>query len=513
MKLLLNIGRSIVGIAALTIACNSKTYDLYGTTFYAARSVSVNTARQLVGFCQLENYANPCFEGTLFVTPEYTQSFRSPRIAEYYYNTNTLRITGSKVAHRDQFDFLADYFGLSQNFEGTVFMAPQIQNAFVEFDVYFSYCNWFFRMFAPICWTRWNYAMCECSSTEPTLFPAGYMAAEVVRPPVNSYIDAMRGHISYGDVITGMTENFINGPRTDKGLADLRCLFGYHLRRDEWAYLGLSLVVAAPTGTNITGRYFFEPVLGNGHHWELGIGFDGRGLAWEADGIHTLSFYGSLRATTLIKNHQWRSFDFCKNGIASRYLLLKEFDESGIYNGHLIPAVNVTTLPCTVWSAAQFDAAVMLGYLSCGFEIDFGYNAWIRTREHLCLRGNIAQNRYGIKGIQHVTTPSGSPDNSTQSCATIFGDNYADRQTLADNSPVFISTRDINICSGAARSALTQKFFANIGYRASKYCAVDPYVSIGGEVEFEGLAPWRCRQADDNSVAQWGIWIKGGMFY
>lgn len=501
---------------AVLLVCVSKytdAYELYGSSFYAARSQSVNLARHLVGYCQFENFANKGFETALFVTPEYSQSFRSPRVAEYYYNSNVIALSGSKVAHRNQFDFLADNFGLPQNYEGTVRMDPVIYNALAEFDLYLCYRNWFFHMFAPVAWTKWNYAMCECATTSNEQFPAGYMAAQAVRPAVNSYIGAMRGYISYGDVVTGMTEGLINGPRSAHGLADLRFLLGYHIRRDERAYLGLSLVCAAPTGTTARSAYFFEPVIGNGHHWELGVGFDGRALAWEAAGEHTLSFYGSIRATTMFKNHQYRSFDFCKNGFASRFLLLKEFNDAGVYAGRLVPAINVTTLPCSVWSVAQFDIALMLGYLSRGLEIDFGYNAWIRTEEHVRIKGEIPAHRYGIKGVQNVTTSTGAPDNKTQSCATIYGNNYDDRDLLADQSPVFISINDLNVCSGAARSAFTQKFFGNVGYTWHKYCYIDPYMSIGGEVEFEGLAPVRRRQANNNSVAQWGVWLKGGMFY
>jgi hypothetical protein len=276
------------------------------------------------------------------------------------------------------------------------------------------------------------------------------------------------------------------------------------------------MICAAPTGSHISAINFFEPIVGNGHHWEFGLGFDGRVLAWEYAGKHTLSLYGTIHATHLFKSHQCRAFDFCNNGFASRYLLLKEFDASGQYDGNLVPASSVTTLPCSVWSAAQFDIVAMLGYLSCGLEVDFGYNAWIRTREHVTICSTIPENRYGIKGIQNVTTMLLTPNNQTQSTATIHGNALTPEEQAATadpNSPVFIRTQDLDAHSGAATSAFSQKFFAHVGYTWIQYCRVQPYLGLGGEVEFEGIAPEHYRQANHNTVAQWGIWLKGGAVF
>ena len=309
-------------------------------------------------------------------------------------------------------------------------------------------------------------------------FPAMYMAVDPVAEPFDTFTRAICGHKGYGDVTNGLIESVICGPRSVSGLADLRGFFGIHFLRDECYYVGLSLIAAAPTGSHITGTYFFEPVVGNSRHWECGLGFDGRVLAWEADGTSSLSLYGSIRATHMFRTCHRRAFDFCANGFASRYLLLKEFDEDRQYTGTLLPASTVTTQPCQVWVGGQFDIVAMLGYLSCGLEIDFGYNAWIRTREHVTICGEIARNRYGIKGIQNVVDELGNPDNLTQSRATIFG-SYLDPETqvaTADpDSPVFISTDDLDPKSAASTAAFTHKFFGHVGYTWDEFCHVSPY--------------------------------------
>jgi len=39
---------------------------------------------------------------------------------------------------------------------------------------------------------------------------------------------------------------------------------------------------------------------------------------------------------------------------------------------------------------------------------------------------------------------------------------------------------------------------------------VQPFVGLGGEVEFESLRPRSAIRANQNSVSQYGIWVKGG---
>lgn len=510
--------RTILSLSSFGISLSVNAYELAGSSFYAARSQSVNAARELVGFCQFLNRPHCGFEGMLLATPAYESSFKSPRIAEYFFNSPEIRISGSHVTNRGSNDILADYFGLSPLFESNVVMNPSIKSAFVDFEAYLSYNRWYLRICAPACRSRWNYQLNECIANNGATekFPAQYMAQESVREPVTSFTDAICGHHLWGDVESGLTQSIICGPQCTTGLADLRMFFGCHIKRNERYYVGLNIIGAAPTGTASKGRFFFEPIVGNGRHWELGVGLEGRVLAWEAAGTHTISFYGTIHATHLFRSRQRRSFDFCKNGFASRYLLLKEFDDNGNYTGKLVPASTITTLPCHTWAAAQFDIVAMLGYLCSGLEIDFGYNAWIRTREHIKICGSITPDHYGIKGIQNVTDAQGMPDNTTQSKATIYGNELTEEEqikTADPNGPVFIKTTDLDPRSAASTSAFTHKLFAHIGYAWSKYCRVNPYLGFGGEVEFEGIAPEQNRQANHNTVAQWGIWLKGGAMF
>ena len=75
----------------------------------------------------------------------------------------------------------------------------------------------------------------------------------------------------------------------------------------------------------------------------LGLGVSGHLILWEQDTNHSLAIYLEGNATHLFKNSQHRSFDFCKNGLLSRYMLLKELDDSLMYTGNLINGINLIT--------------------------------------------------------------------------------------------------------------------------------------------------------------------------
>ncbi len=513
--------RLYVALALIASCTCSKVcaYELAGRSFYQPRSPATNAARGLVGFCNLFYHPEPpnsCWRNSLLATAAYDQSFQRYRVATYYFNNDRLSITGSQYPDREEEDILADYFGLSPAFASKVRMCPSIRTFYFDVDGAVGYRHFFARLQIPAVWTQWHFRLNEerLESGAETPFPADYMATPTITAPVTSFPCAMTGDFLFGQMQTEWTSGKICGSRSSGGMSDVRLTLGGHLFDNEDYDIYLSFLAIAPTSDHSRSTFFFEPIRGNGRHTEMGVGFDGYMVIWESNGTQTWTLYGSAYITHLFKAREIRSFDFCCNGFFSRYLLLKEFDDTGTYDGKLIPGINVTTLPCKVSVAAQCDIVVMFGYLRKGLEFDVGYNAWIRTRERLCITGKIPENRYGIKGIQNVTNPiTGLPDNSTQSRATIHGNTltpFEQARTADPNSPVFITTDDLNPRSGASTSAFTSKFFGHLGYLWScRY--VNPYLGFGGEVEFEGVSPERNVQANHNSVAQWGVWLKGGM--
>jgi hypothetical protein len=516
----------LLGILITTPLAGLDNFILQGVSFFSPRSQSIDAARNIVGqYPFTHQYESKKFNAVISATPEFTKSFHADHIADALFGTDFLYISGSQVVGRGPNDILADYFGLSPEFVSTVCLSPTIMNFITTFDIYMGFDAWvpglYFEIYAPAVWTRWNFQMNETVLSDTgAIFPPDYMAANAVVPPINQFSQAFTGNVTFGDMQNPYQFGKICGARTKGGLSDLEMILGYDFVKTENGHLGINARVGAPTGSRPNSEYFFEPIVGNGKHWEFGLGFDGRITVWEKDGYQDLSMFGQLNFTHLFGTKQVRSFDFCDNGFGSRFVLLKQFDTNGNYNGNLLPAINVTSLPCTVSMDLQFEMLFMLGYTHKGFECDVGYNGWIRSKEKISLRGCIAPNTYGFKGIQNVVTATDSPSNATESGATLNGnisngDLFSTQASLTDlNSPVFIRTDDLNIRSAASPMLMTHKLFTYFGYAWEKSTrAITPFLGGGLSVEFEGINNANTEKPNRNTLSQWAFWLKGGISF
>ena len=108
------------------------------------------------------------------------------------------------------------------------------------------------------------------------------MAADAVTPPYDSYTQAMRGIYPFGEV-EKLKYGKICGAQTLGGLAALEMVLGYDFIRRETSHVGINFRASAPTGSRPKGKYFFEPRVGCGKHWQIGVGFTGHTRLWEKD--------------------------------------------------------------------------------------------------------------------------------------------------------------------------------------------------------------------------------------
>ncbi len=497
------------------------TFSLRGTSFLNPRSQNTNAADNATGVQQYK-YKNDWqtdtrnFYGHIATSLNYSHSYKEKRIAEYFFATDTLKFTGSTVTSRGQDDILADNFGLSTDFDGTIVLKPRIQTIGVQLHAYFAMDNitpgLYAEIHAPFVNTKWKMKLQETVSENgiSTQFPALYMTAAALTSPVSSIKEALKGNTTFGHATQSLQFGKIDGSITKNAIADIRFLLGYHFIKEEQKTVGFNLQLVVPTGTKSKSEFLFEPIVGNGHHVELGVGLNSKFDLWEKDGIQKVLLHVDATMTHLFKSKQKRSFDFIENGFASRYLLLKEFDATGTYTEQLIPAINKTTLDCNVSVVMQLDFAIMARYHYTNWNFDFGYNGWIRTKEKISLKESIAKNTYGIKGIQDV---SGGSANNTQSSATIHGNSLtvANQALLADTTTTFLTTNNIDKKSAANPLAITHKLFTHINYswnnNNKKY---SPFFGIGCAVEFEGTK-WNDSEPNKNAISQVHFCAKGGI--
>ncbi len=512
-------------IIPLLLHMQTNCFDLYGRSFLSPRSQSTNAARDLVGWHNLINmYDQQRFYYALSLTPEYTQSLRADRITQYFFSVDSLNISGSQVVNRGENDILADYFGLSPAFNSIVDFDPRIKTGIISLNGYLGYKNYYFRFLVPGVMTRWNLNLMEevLNSGSGTQFPADYMSTDALTAPVNSFKDAIKGGVTFGDVSEGLKYGKIDGSQHTNALSEVQLVAGWNPLNRENGHFGFNIRTALPTGTRPDSTFLFEPVAGNGKHWEFGVGFTGRVLIWDFnDGERQVSFFADANFTHLFKSRQTRSFDFLETAcpketnFGSRYILAKKFDSEGAYTGESLPTINFTTLKCDISVDIQADLVFMFGYTHEGLTVDIGYNGWIRSKEKIDTCERFPANTYGFKGIQNVRE-SDVNSVATESIATLHGNEFDDQILVIDaNSPVFLNPQMLDLSSASTPLAITHKIFAHIHntWHVDEQERIKPFCGIGGEIEFEGTNERFTRRPDKNTITQWGVWAKGGIAY
>lgn len=507
----------VFSLTLLATFNNNAAPALDGVSFFSPRPQNVNAARDIAGWHpHIHKFGAEKTYVVFAIVPAFNQSVRAERIARALFNTDTLSIAGSQVVGRGTHNILADLFGLSPAFQSTVKLKPLIRSLVVDAGIYIGLDSWvkglYVRAHAPATWTKWNLQLKEdvFDNGSGTPFPAGYMDIGEVTPAAQSFIEAIKGELTFGQVQEGIAFGKIDGAQSKSGLADIHLALGWNFILRETEHAGLNIFISAPTGSRPKGEFLFEPLVGHVKHWACGIGFTGHVVVWEKDADQEVGLFVDINLSHLFRAKQKRSFDLKENGFGSRYLLLKEFDATGAFTGKVIPAINKTTLDCTVRADIMADIVFMFGYTYKGIVFDIGYNGWIRSKEKISLKGAIEQNRFGIKGIQNVTNIN------TQSTATLTGNNLADQNNLADDpSPQFISTEDINAKSAASPLLITHKLFFHLGHtwhEWDNHKAV-PFIGVGVEIEFEGINERNTAQPDKTTMGQWGVWGKGGFSF
>jgi hypothetical protein len=114
------------------------------------------------------------------------------------------------------------------------------------------------------------------------------------------------------------------------GVSDLQMWFGWDFVKKDCSHCGIYLKFVVPTGTIINQDwcvFAFNPVVGNGRHYELGIGASAHcDICSNDERVCTVAFDGYI--THPFNTMQFRTFDLCGDPM-SRYAMVKQLSLSG----------------------------------------------------------------------------------------------------------------------------------------------------------------------------------------
>ncbi len=432
--------------------------------FLQWRSQGRDMARKLYGTTSWAVY-QPDMEdqtyGTFNVTVQYDQSFRNSRIADCLFgpavvannvetpnNCNNdcddavIMISGLDVeGTRGPRELMAENFLLPRDFKSVISFSPKVQDVVVDFNLFVGFSRWcdglYFRLYGPVVWNKVNLKAKESVinpgtpsnfDVDPVVLGGGYEAGffDVDAVPTQSLFDKALeffGGCTFpggyeGQEVTVQSLKFAkfsncpvagsnpcdddcNGTSRHKtGFAELRGEFGYNYIRENYRFL-INLQAAAPTGTKIKAEYLFPAYIGNGHHWELGVGLGGAWRMWSSeDAERSFNFIVEADITHLFKAKQQRTFDLkCKP--LSRYMLAEKLADNadvavidrlagdsnaGVqFADEYAPVANFSTRNVKVSIGVQGDLVAMFNYTCRGFSWDLGYNFWAMSSSKIKL--------------------------------------------------------------------------------------------------------------------------------
>ena len=518
--------------------------------YYPVRSQSQDSARELVGLAREIHLYRPdaCDMYKVFdVAFEYSRTFDSKEIAQCLFGQAcltdcecpTIKISGPDVENRGEKDWDASYFGLPDDFQSTITFRPRIENYLVDFYWYFGFDQWckkgvYLKIHAPVVHTKWKLNYCETITNPGSMFDEN----EGTTRAVQSFSD----WVSEEQVANGDEKEVFKplgcsrwASRCDRlhetKLSDIQLAFGWDFLQCCDHYLGLSVRAAIPTGNRPDCIYLFEPIVGNGHHWELGAGLNAYRRVWQdCDNGREVGFYLEAQVTHLFKDRQCRVFDL-KQGCNTRYICAVR-DWSQTLNSTSInvesPVANLTKIPIDVSINYQADVTAMFSYLSCCYTWDFGYNFWARGCEKISLDDF----------VNCDDCPCRLPFSDERRWLVCKDTNlFKSEDSCPETVPLTLDL--IDFCAARTKS-MSHKLFGFVSYKwCEDECGKHYFAGVGGFVEWgqnDGCDPCCdptlvstttscstdcddvCNPCDSNDCVQctpsrWGLWFKAGVAY
>lgn len=391
--------------------------------------------------------------GTVNVTLQYDQTFRGKDLAHCLFGPALIEnvTTGSKCdndcgsaivisglesveapATRGARELMAENFLLPRDFKSVVTFSPKVQDVVVDLNLFVGLDRWvsglYFRLYGPIVWNKASLKPSEVLAEDsfegdytqgffdPAAevpvsglfknalsffggceFPGGYDDESVTVQPLR-----FAKFSDYPVATSNSCDNDCNSSSHHKtGFAELRGEFGYNYIQEKYRLL-INLQAAAPTGSKVKAEYLFPAQVGNGHHWELGVGLGGAWRMWSSEDMEkSFNFIVEADITHLFNAKQQRTFDLkCKP--LSRYMLaqkLIEVEDEGeqltapagtkqfnAAEGEYAPVANFSTRNVKVSIGVQGDLVAMFNYTCRGFSWDLGYNFWAMSSSKISLK-------------------------------------------------------------------------------------------------------------------------------
>jgi hypothetical protein len=199
------------------------------------------------------------------------------------------------------------------------------------------------------------------------------------------------GGYTFGKVAQRAANNMRFSNCSKTGLADIILNFGWDFVKREEACGSVYGRFVVPTGTSINKqfiKYVFQPVIGNGHHYELGLGANGRVALWSGNDSG-LSVHADGYATHMFGTCQTRTFDLERRPL-SRYALVYDLgsNEDALSQDVMGQLGDYNLYNGKVWAERGEFICDLLWMVNSDLELTFGYAFSGQTAEQMSCSAN-----------------------------------------------------------------------------------------------------------------------------
>ena len=262
------------------------------------------------------------------------------------------------------------------------------------------------------------------------------------------------------------------------GVDDIQVRLGYERSWcDDEHIWGGYLIGTIPTGRKPNAEHVFEPLIGS-RHGSLGVGLNGFYQAWCNDQDHSIALMLDANYRYVFKRNECRTFDLCNNGAFSRFLLVADEADTAT----ALPGINFFTQNIDVTPRSTVQLWLAMNYERCDYNLEAGYNFFWRQKETIACPCDLG----ATIGVYELGCPG--PGCTSASTAKISD---GPNEITPDAAFVALTPNDLNLWSGAADTALSNKFYASVATHGTFCDCVDWNIAFGGSYEFVN-GDYRC---------------------
>ena len=287
---------SLVGLFITIAVQGVSARTTFGKTTFINRSEGSNKILQEVNTVHFWSPCDTdCLNGYVSALVSYDKSFDADEIGKYLFfnGTNVMRVStanyltlGTQTAALPGVDIFSENLFLNNNgptpdgapsvFDSTITALPKVTNVTVDLNFHLNFDEWisglYFDIHAPINWAHWDLNITEDPRNTGTSIIANTLGNPASQPsPITNVIDALNGQTINTTTFPLLKQplNFgrYNGSQTKTRVADVEMAIGYNFLCCDYYHLGIDARAIFPTGTRPDAEFWFEPIVGNGHHF------------------------------------------------------------------------------------------------------------------------------------------------------------------------------------------------------------------------------------------------------